>query len=122
MNEIRLKRVENLIRDNISTLIMHGEIKDPRVNASVALTEIKLAKDLTSARIRVSSFGGREATRRAVEGLNSAAGFIQSRIGRAIKMRATPRLSFSADHSIREGMAVNRLIDRVMEEQNGDRN
>jgi ribosome-binding factor A len=114
MNEIRLKRVESLIRDKVSSLIMMGEVKDPRVDSSITLTRVKAAGDLASARVWVSSFGGEEATRRAVKGLNNAAGFIQSRLGREIHMRNTPRLFFSADNSIRDGLKVNRLIDEVV--------
>ncbi len=114
MNEIRLRRVESLIRDKVSALIMKGEVKDPRVDTSITLTRVKAAKDLASARIWVSSFGGAEATSRAVKGLTHAAGFIQSRIGREIRMRNTPKLFFSPDDSIREGIAVNQLIDEVV--------
>jgi ribosome-binding factor A len=114
MNEIRLRRVESLIRDKVSSLIMMGEVKDPRVDSSITLTRVKAAGDLASARVWVSSFGGEEATRRAVKGLNNAAGFIQSRLGREIHMRNTPRLFFSADNSIRDGLKVNRLIDEVV--------
>ena len=114
MNEIRLKRVESLIRDKVSSLIMMGELKDPRVDSSVTLTRVKAAKDLASARIWVSSFGGEEATRRAVKGLTNAAGFIQSRLGKEIRMRHTPKLFFSTDDSIREALDVNRLIDEAV--------
>ncbi|MDF1569854.1 MAG: 30S ribosome-binding factor RbfA [Spirochaetaceae bacterium] len=117
MNEIRLKRVESLIRDKVSALIMNGSVKDPRVDATVTLTRVKAARDLASARIWVSSFGGDDVTRRAVKGLNNAAGFIQSQLGKEIHMRNTPKLFFSPDDSIREGLEVNRLIDEVVSKE-----
>lgn len=116
MNEIRLKRVESLIRDKVSRLIMQGDVKDPRVDSSVTLTRIKAAKDLSSARIWVSSFGGENATRRAVKGLSNAASFIQSRLGRELRFRHTPKLYFNEDDSVRRSIDVIRTIDRVMEE------
>jgi ribosome-binding factor A len=122
MNEIRLKRVESLIRDKVSTLIMMREVKDPRVDASVTITRVKVAKDLASAHVWVSSFGGDEATKRAAVGLNSAAGFIQGRLGQEIHMRYTPRLFFSPDNSIREGIVVNRLIDQIVAGKSDDEN
>jgi len=114
MNEIRMKRVESLIRDKVSSLIMMGEVKDPRVDSTITLTRVKVAGDLASARVWISSFGGEEATQRAVKGLNNAAGFIQSRLGKEIHMRNTPKLYFSADNSIRDGLAVNKLIDEAV--------
>jgi len=120
MNEIRLKRVESLIREKVSSLIMMGEVKDPRVDSTITLTRVKAAGDLASARVWVSSFGGEEATKRAVQGLNNAAGFIQSRLGREIHMRNTPRLYFSADNSIRDGLTVNRLIEEAISGSSSD--
>jgi len=117
MNDIRLKRVESLIREKVSFLIIAGNVKDPRVDSTVTITRIKVAKDLSSARVWVSSFGGSQATRRAVIGLNSAAGFIQSRIGREIRMKNTPKLHFVSDDSIREGLTVSKLIDKVVLER-----
>jgi len=114
MNEIRLKRVESLIREKVSTLIMMREVKDPRVDPSITITRVKAAKDLASAHLWVSSFGGDEATKRATIGLNRAAGFIQSRLAREFHMRHTPKLHFSPDNSIRDGIVVNRLIDEVI--------
>ncbi len=120
MNDIRRRRVESLIREKISTLIMLGILKDPRVDSSIALTQVKVSKDLTSARIWVSSFGGETATMRAVQGLAHAAGFIQSRIGQEIRFRNTPRLYFVSDKSVRESLEVNRLIDQVMKNSHSE--
>lgn len=113
MNEIRLQRVESLIREKVSSLIIRGELKDPRIDSSITLVKVKAAKDLSSVRIWVSSFGGEEATRRAVKALSHAAGFIQFRIGREIHTRNTPRLYFNVDTSIRDGYEVNRIIDQL---------
>jgi len=118
MNNIRLKRVESLIREKVSTLIITGDVKDPRVDSTVALTRIKVARNLSSARVWVSSFGGVQATQRAVIGLNSAAGFIQSRIGREIHMKNTPRLRFVPDDSVREGLTVSKLIEQAISKDN----
>jgi len=114
MNDIRLRRVESLIREKVSSLIISGDVKDPRVDSTVALTRIKVARNLTSARVWVSSFGGEQATQRAVIGLNNAAGFIQSRIGKEIHMKNTPKLHFTSDDSIREGLTVSKLIDKAI--------
>jgi len=114
MNDIRLKRVESLIREKVSSLIITGDVKDPRVDSTVALTRIKVSRNLSSARVWVSSFGGVQATQRAVIGLNNAAGFIQSKIGKEIHMKSTPRLYFVSDNSIREGLTVSELIEKAI--------
>lgn len=111
MANVRLKRVESLLREEISSLILRNEVKDPRVDSMVSISGVGVSKDLEYAKVRVSGFKERDELESAVDGLNSAAGFIQSRIGRKLKLKTTPRLTFVADHSINEGFRVNQTID-----------
>jgi len=111
-----MKRVESLIRDQISALIMNGEIKDPRVNTLLSITTVKVSNDLSSAKLYVSGLEGDAKLKKSVDGLNHAAGFIQNRIGKQLTMRLTPRLHFYPDTSIREGFILNRKIDSLLNE------
>ena len=113
MNEVRKKRVESLIRDLVSQMIVTGEIKDPRVSTFISITRVETAKDVTTARIYVSSIESEDALKRAVQGLNSAAGFIQKTIGKGLRMRSTPRLKFYSDLSLKEGFEVSRKLDEL---------
>jgi ribosome-binding factor A len=54
----------------------------------------------------VSTFESEDALLKAVSGLNSAAGFIQGRISRSMRLRLTPKLTFHADQGIREGFEI----------------
>ena len=116
MNEVRIKRVESLIRDLVSQLILNGSVKDPRVDSMLTVTRVQAARDLASARVYVSAFGSEESLNTAVEALNHAAGFIQGSIGRQLRMRHTPRLFFKADTSIRDGFDVVRKIEGIHRE------
>jgi ribosome-binding factor A len=90
MDEIRRKRIEEQLRDLIAELILGGEVKDPRVGAFVSVTRVEAARDISAARVFVSTFTaggeGSEETRHldtAVAGLQSAGllpGFTSSRI------------------------------------------
>ncbi len=123
MNEVRRKRVESLIRDLVSQLIVTGEIKDPRVSTFISITRVETAKDVTTARIYVSSIESEDALNRAVKGLNNAAGFIQNTIGKGLRMRSTPRLKFYPDFSLKEGFEISRKLDELnieSKEENGD--
>ena len=123
MNEVRRKRVESLIRDLVSQLIVTGEIKDPRVSTFISITRVETAKDVTTARIYVSSIESEDALKRAVKGLNNAAGFIQNTIGKGLRMRSTPRLKFYPDFSLKEGFEISRKLDELnieSKEENGD--
>jgi ribosome-binding factor A len=116
MNDVRRKRAESVIREHVSRLIVTGEIKDPRVSTFVSITRVESAKDMTTARIYVSSIESEDALKRAVTGLNNAAGFIQKIIGRVLQMRSTPRLKFYPDTSLKEGFEISRKLDEISRE------
>jgi ribosome-binding factor A len=124
MDAIRHKKLEEQLREELSSLIISGGIKDPRVGPFVSLTRVEAASDLSAAKVFVSAFviaddsvdeEGRDAAERrrideAVAGLRHAAGFIQGQIGRKMRLRITPKLTFIADHGIKEGFELNERI------------
>ncbi len=113
MDDTRRARLSQRILNELSALLLRGEIKDHRVNTLVSFSFIKLAKDGSSARIGVSSFLEHKKVDTAVEGLNSAAGYLQSRVGKVLRTQVTPRLHFVADHSIEEGQEIIRTINQL---------
>ncbi|MDA3958999.1 30S ribosome-binding factor RbfA [Oceanispirochaeta sp.] len=112
-----MKRVESLIREQVSFLIMNREIKDPRINSLLSITVVKVANDLASAKLYVSGLEGEAKLKKSVDAMNHAAGFIQNRIGRKMKMRLTPKLHFFPDTSIRDGIMLNQKIDNLLHEE-----
>lgn len=113
MAKFRQERVEQLILQEVSALILREEIKDPRVSSMVLVRSVSLSKDLRHATLRMSGYVEAEELEAAVEGLNHGAGFIQSRIGKRLELRATPKLRFVADHSIEEGFNVTETIRKL---------
>ncbi len=63
MPEIRLRRIESLLRSEISSMILKGEIKDPRIEPLTTITEVKISRDMSHAKVWVSRFGDRETVR-----------------------------------------------------------
>lgn len=104
------------MRDEISKMIMKGVIKNPNVNTLISITHVIVSRDLSHAKLFVSSFENRNKALRAVSGLNRAAGFIQGKLGKKLHMRTIPKLDFKYDDSIEQGFEVNRLIDKVVHE------
>jgi ribosome-binding factor A len=116
MSGFRLERVANVIREEISAMILRGDIKDPRVDSMVILSRVVVSKDLSYAKVWVSSYQDHKKLEKTVEGLNSAAGFIQSVIAKKIRIRVTPHVSFVVDHSIEEGFVITEKIKQVTSE------
>jgi len=110
MDDIRKRRVEEELRTEIASLILSGDVKDPRVNSFLSITRVEAVRDGSSARVFVSTFEEGEALSRGVEGLNNAAGFIQSFVGKKIRLRLTPKLRFLADEGIRQGFEMSEKI------------
>jgi ribosome-binding factor A len=106
MGEIRQRRIESAIKAIIGTMILRHEIKDPRLNDLVCVTDVSVSKDTKHARIFVSYFGDADICATVVETLNHAAGFIQGTIAQRLRLRNTPRLRFIEDHSIEKGFRI----------------
>jgi ribosome-binding factor A len=106
MAEIRLRRIESLIRSEICSMIIKGEIKDPRIEPLTTITEVKVTKDLSYAKVWVSRFGDRDILDASVLGLNHAAGYIQGVLSKRISLRTFPRLSFMRDDAMENGFRI----------------
>ena len=111
MGEFRTERVANLIQEKIGALIVEGKIKDPRVNPFLSVSGVKVSRDFSWAEVYISTFKPETNLARGVEGLQSAAGFIQSQLAKEMRIRQTPRLRFHEDSSIRDGFEIVKKIE-----------
>ena len=113
MNEVRKKKVESLIQGILSQMILTQEIKDPRVSSFLSVSLVKVANDLSQAKVYISSFQKETTVEKAVDALNHASGFIQGLLMKRLSMRTVPRCLFIADDSIQKAMELNRMIDEA---------
>jgi len=113
MPNFRTERLGQMIQEIIGSLILEGRIKDKRVNSFLSITRVDVSGDLSFADVYVSDVRGK-INEKEVEGLQSAAGFIQSRLGISMHIRKIPRLRFYADKSISEGFDLIRKIDELV--------
>lgn len=113
----RVARVAELIKREVSQLLFSG-IKDDRVGTGmVSVTDVDLAGDLQHAKVYVSIYGSDADRAETMAGLKSATGFVRSEIGRRIRLRRTPEITFLEDRSIERGTQVLSLINRLSEER-----
>ena len=114
MREIRKRKVESLLHETIGTILISGELKDPRLGQLVTVTSVSAAKDLRAARVFISVLGSDKARDRAVTVLNHAAGFIQKLIGPRLNLRYTPKLTFEYDDSLEKGFGINQTLKDII--------
>ncbi len=103
MGQYRLQRLGEQMREEIATMLMTGQIKDPRVSGFLSINRVEVAGDLAYAKVYVSSFMDDNSVKLGVKGLQNAAGFIQSSIAKKLSIYKFPKLTFVADFSMKEG-------------------
>jgi ribosome-binding factor A len=108
----RMERLNTQIQREISVLIQR-EIRDPRLDEFVSVTEVSVSPDLRYAKVFVSSMGGEEKEAQILGALSSAAGFLRSELAKIIRIRRMPELHFVWDNSIEKGDRILRLLDEV---------
>lgn len=114
MSEHRLVRLGEQIREEISTMILRQQIKDPRVSTFLSINHVEVSRDLAYAKVYVSSFMNAKQTQLGIKGLESAAGFIQSTLSKKLRLRQFPHLSFVEDKSIKEGIAMVHKLEAIV--------
>jgi ribosome-binding factor A len=110
----RLQRIEHEIVREISEIV-HEQLKDPRVGF-VTFLGAQVSPDLRTARVFASPMGDERAARQTMKGLQSAAGFLSTELGKRLQTRRTPSLTFVRDNSIEYGVRVTTMIDEVRQQ------
>ncbi len=111
MSSRRCQRVENLLKEEISDIIENG-LKDRSIGL-VTLTEVKVTPDLRYAKVYFSVLGDAAQHRAAIKGLQRARSWVQAQLGRRIKLKYTPQISFVFDDSIEYGTHILDLLHQV---------
>jgi ribosome-binding factor A len=112
MNSRRTARVASVIREVVSNSILF-ELRDPRI-ANVTVTRVEVSGDIQHARVFVSVMGDERAQTLCMHGLESSAGFLQSKLADRVKTRYTPQLRFVLDDGIKKSFEVSRIIKEVL--------
>ena len=108
MPSFRLDRTSEDVKRELTDIMR--TLKDPRINGLLSILKVDLSKDLSLCRVYVSSLDGIDAAKSAVEGLNSAAGYVRRELGQRIKLRRSPQIQFVADDSIEHRAHINQML------------
>jgi ribosome-binding factor A len=107
----RHRRIESEMQRVLSELVSR-EVKDPRVG-SVTITEVKIDRDMSSAKIYFTPFASKNSPADVLEGLTRASGFLRGEAGRRLGLRHAPKLEFEYDDSFEKAAKLTELIDRA---------
>ena len=108
----RHERIAGEIRQEISVMLA-GELKDPRLAGLATVTEVRVTPDLKQARVYVSVMGTEAEQASTLKGLSAAAGFIRHELSERLRMRRAPEVHFVLDRSEEYGDRIDELIRRT---------
>ncbi len=109
----RLDRVNQLIKEEISTLLQR-ELKDPRLGF-VTVTEVETSKDLRLAKVFVSVLGDDRQWAASLAALTSARGFVRNWLRQNLDLRVTPEVDFRPDRSMEHAAKIQSLLKQVQD-------
>lgn len=108
----RADRVGDLIRRELSHLLLR-RIKDPRLS-QVTITAVRVSADLRHAQVFFTAPARQGGFEEEMKGLRSAAGFLRGQLGRALRLRYAPDLTFTMDDSVDRSLQVAALLKQVV--------
>ncbi|MCS7055056.1 MAG: 30S ribosome-binding factor RbfA [Thermoflexales bacterium] len=107
------KRVNELIRMHLTDLL-ERELNDPRVTgAQVTISDVEITPDVRQAKVFYSLIGDEAQKAEVARGLESAAGWLSRELGKRLRTRHTPQLTFEFDESFERGDRLSRLLDEL---------
>ncbi len=112
MSTRRTARVASVIREVVSTAILQ-ELRDPRIQ-NVTVLGAEVSADLRYAKVAISVLGTEKEAALTLHGLESARGYLQSKVAARVKTRYTPELRFEIDKGIQKSFEAARILDEVL--------
>ena len=111
----RPQRVSQELQKEIA-MILQREIKDPRLGMMVTVSGVEVSRDLAYAKVFVTFLNDKdeEAIKHGVKALKEASGYIRILLGKAMRLRIVPELTFFYDNSLVEGMRMSNLVTSVV--------
>jgi ribosome-binding factor A len=114
----RADKIAETIHELISGLLIKG-VKDPRIGFTT-ITGVKVSDDLHLATVYFSVVGDDTEKKSTEKGLNSARGFIRKELGKNLRMRYVPDITFRYDVSQDYGRRIDSLLEEIKTMEPGD--
>lgn len=107
----RAERVGDQIRIEIADILAR-RIRDPRIGF-VTVTAVEVTDDLRHAKIFISLLNGKAQQSKTLQGLSKASGFIRTELGKRLRLKFLPELSFHLDQSGQKAAHILKLLEEI---------
>ena len=108
----RSERVADIIKEEIASMMLRGEIKDPRIGF-ITITYVRMTPDLKEAKVYFSQMGTKEEKEESLEGLKHATGFVRRHLAQVINLRRVPQIHFHYDDSLDYSERIETVIKEI---------
>lgn len=112
----RHERLQQDVKIALSDII-RNDVKEPLVTGLISVTDVKITPDQKYAKVYVSIFGKCNKNK-VLEALKKATGFIKMELGKRVRMKNMPDITFELDDSMEYGAHMDKVIKEVMEKDN----
>lgn len=114
----RKDRVQEEIKKEIAS-ILQRDVKDPRIGF-ISITDVEISDDLTYVKVYYSTLND-DKLDEIQQGLLTATGYIRSEIGKRVRLRVVPELSWRYDSSLKHGARIDQLLEEALKKgEDGD--
>lgn len=107
----RIDRIGELMHRELAQIIQL-KMRDPRIGL-VNVNKVKVARDLSIARVYVSTLGEEPDNLYMVEVLNKAGSFLRTELAKKIQVRVMPILRFIFDDTQLRGNRIDLLLNQI---------
>jgi ribosome-binding factor A len=107
----RKEKLASQIAKEASRILLF-ELRDPR-KGFCTVTRAVVSDDLQYAKVFVSIMGTAKDKKLTMDALDSASGFVQAHLAKALMLRHAPEVSFVRDDSIDKAIKMTQLLDEI---------
>ena len=115
MNERRIARIEQQIKERIATLLVHG-IADPRLGF-VTISRVSVDREMSRCLVYWSILGDDKKKRLSASALEHATGFLRRAVAQVLHTRTVPKLEFRFDESVLGVQRMQALLNELRDER-----
>ena len=110
---LRNERVRKTLIKEIADIVQK-EIRDSRINGLISITDVEVSHDNSYAKVFFSVLAGNDEDKvKTAQALIDNTSKIRYEIGKRIRLRLTPELSFHLDESLERGTKITDLINKI---------
>ncbi|MGD0957289.1 MAG: 30S ribosome-binding factor RbfA [Candidatus Acidiferrales bacterium] len=108
----RSERIAEEIRNEVS-LMLAGELKDPRLALPLTVTEVRVAPGMRAVRVFIQLEGDDAERADALAGLKAASGYVRHELVERLQLRRAPDVLFIDDQSEQYGHRIDELLRKT---------